>query len=86
MKKAAIFLLLALSSCSSSPPKCLVGSPGSLLCATTERAPREDAARQEEQCEDLGFKPGTDAFANCRLKIIEMEHSEAVANTAKRGQ
>jgi len=44
-------------------------------CATPQEI---EAQRQQQeqadirQCVDLGFRPGTDAFAECRLRMVEM--------------
>lgn len=53
-------------------------------CATpADRAARMDAmiAKAGEACEKLGFKPDTDAMANCKLQLL----NSADANSAARG-
>ncbi len=49
-------------------------------CATPEqRAARQTAmiAKASEACEKLGFKPETEAMANCRLQMITSAESNA---------
>lgn len=58
-----------------------IGSPQ----ATQERKAREALAIQEAEnarCASFGFRPGTDAFANCRL---EMEKAKIGAAGAVMG-
>lgn len=42
---------------------------------------------ETKECVGLGFKPGTDAFANCRLQLraIDVERSKAQAMTNQGG-
>jgi hypothetical protein len=51
-------------------------------CAT----PQEIELRRQQQeqadirsCVELGFKPGTDSFADCRLRLVEMRSRERTA-------
>lgn len=37
-------------------------------CATEEEMAARDAAR----CESFGFKPGTEAYSNCRLQLYSV--------------
>jgi hypothetical protein len=42
-------------------------------------------ARREQQivhCTELGFKPGTEAFGNCRLQLESMQVSRSAAAAA----
>lgn len=41
---------------------------------------RIDAA-DHQNCLDLGFKPGTEAYGNCRLKMREIRAKEAGAKS-----
>lgn len=85
MKILALLIMLVLGACSSSPTPCPEGKAGSLLCNLAQKAGKgDDANLQEEQCINLGFKPGTEAFANCRLKMLEMAHKEAVMQSSER--
>jgi hypothetical protein len=57
---------------------------GSLIGVATEIADpgatyRARRAADEAKCRDLGFKPGTDAFSNCRLQL---EQIRAIKQTA----
>lgn len=43
-----------------------------------EQAAREAAQRQADanECQNLGFKPGTNGFGNCMLKLKEIRAQE----------
>lgn len=60
---------------------CLLGMLAS-ACATPEEI--EMARQLQEQtdirnCVELGFEPNTPAFADCRLRLIEMRSRERTA-------
>ena len=38
-------------------------------------------ALDNQNCIDLGFKPGTEAYGNCRLKLKEIRAQEDARNT-----
>lgn len=56
-------------------------------CTTPEeRAIRlaEQEAADQAQCQRLGFKPGTEAFGNCMLKLVEIRAEEAQTRALRR--
>ncbi len=47
-------------------------------CATPEQREAARIAQEIEdikECQKLGFKQGTDAFADCRLRLVEMRQA-----------
>ena len=60
---------------------------GLSACATAEdRAARAQALliADKAECETLGFKPETEAFSNCLLKLREIRAEEAAAIEQRR--
>ena len=58
-------------------------------CATPEqRAARTDAmiAKAGAACEKLGFTPGTDAMANCKLQLLNSAQADATARAGVAAQ
>ncbi|ABS64137.1 hypothetical protein Plav_2528 [Parvibaculum lavamentivorans DS-1] len=58
-------------------------------CASPqEQAAREAAQRQsdEAECQKIGFTPGSEAFANCLLKLREIRAQEANTRELRRAQ
>lgn len=53
-------------------------SPSVYPTPTTPEMTRLIAARDDEKCKELGAVPGTDAYANCRLKLEEFKHAQAM--------
>lgn len=47
--------------------------------------PRDYSQADIAHCNDLGFKPGTEAFANCRLQLEQMHVSKTAAAAAMIG-
>ena len=37
----------------------------------------------KSKCQDLGFKSGTESFANCTLKLLEKDNDSSSKNTAR---
>lgn len=49
-------------------------------CISPEEQAARDAAQRhadEQDCQSLGFRPGSNAFANCMLKLREIRAQEA---------
>jgi len=53
-----------------------------LLSGCTTLSPAEVAAQDQDTCANYGFKPGTDAFAQCRLQLAEGHHIDDVRQRA----
>lgn len=60
-----------------------------VLCLGLSACAGDPAAEQarldaidNQNCIDLGFKPGTEAFGNCRLKLKEIRAQEDAKNTS----
>lgn len=54
-------------------------------CASPEQVAAERAARaaaDDQECRELGFRPGTEAYGDCRLRLREIraqqEHARAL--------
>jgi hypothetical protein len=72
---------LALAGCSGSSERPLIAQDGSARAAIEDLVrPGERQAAQraadDAKCRELGFKPGTDAFGNCRLKLEQIRASD----------
>lgn len=62
-----------------------------LLLAAACASPQEEAARvaaqqqaDEAECNKLGFTPGSEAFANCMLKLKEIRAQEENTRALRR--
>ena len=58
-------------------------------CSTPEeRAARMEAmiAKAEDACVKIGFKPGTDAMANCKLSLLNSADANATARAGVAAQ
>ncbi|MDO8422704.1 MAG: hypothetical protein Q7S99_11140 [Parvibaculum sp.] len=56
-------------------------------CASSEQiAARDNAQRQldERECQQLGFSPATEPFANCLLRLKEIRAQEANTDAMRR--
>jgi hypothetical protein len=56
-------------------------------CVSPEEPAAMDAAQQRadaQECQNLGFKPRTDAFGNCMLKLKEIRAQEANTDAVNR--
>ncbi len=69
-----IVLGVVLGGCANHPLDCAVGFHHSDCLPGTAGYdnPNKFAAVDNQQCRSYGFKPGTDAYANCMLKLTEM--------------
>jgi hypothetical protein len=86
--QAALCCLSFVLSCASCRADPLVGdgtmrgffreltNPGSLQ--------RSKDAADDTKCRDLGFKPQTDAYGNCRLKLEEIRAIKESGETSRR--
>jgi hypothetical protein len=52
------------------------------IAGCTTMTPEERRAADEAQCRDYGFKPRTDAFAECLQRIQLDRHAQQRANMA----
>lgn len=43
-------------------------------------AERHAAAQDDPKCQELGFKPGSEAYGNCRLQLQQIRATRAAAN------
>jgi hypothetical protein len=49
-------------------------------------SPEQQRAADQQQCVGFGFAPGTDAFANCMLRISQQRQSEIAAQQRQQQQ
>jgi len=61
----------------------LIGSLTILAALTACTTPQQRAAQQaqldaydDQQCQELGFRPGSQAYGNCRLRMREIRATE----------
>lgn len=55
-------------------------------CMTPEQRAAEQArqdAYDDAQCQELRFRPGTEAYGNCRLKMREIRAREGAYNNSQ---
>jgi len=55
-------------------------------CATPQQRAAEQAQRDaydDRQCQELGFRPGTESYGNCRLKMREIRAKEGAYNSGQ---
>ena len=48
-----------------------------------ERLHEARQARDDAKCRELGFKPGTEAYGNCRLQLEQIRATSSAAASAK---
>ena len=75
-KRMALAVLLSLAA-----PLSLAG------CVSPEQQAAMEAAQRQadlRECESLGFRPGSTAFANCMLKLKEIRAQEANTQAIQR--
>lgn len=56
-------------------------------CASEQELAARQAqqdAEDDQQCTGLGFKPATEGYGNCRLRIAEMRTQQRLANSYDR--
>ncbi len=69
MKRLAVILVtLVLTGCQ---PGLQNGCTGLLGCSLTDPTGEKAKQARIQQCTRFGFKPGTDAFANCQLQLAQ---------------
>jgi hypothetical protein len=49
-------------------------------CASAEQRRAETAARHDQYCKSIGASPGTPAYTDCRLKMMQMAVSQSNAD------
>lgn len=79
MRKIILAVMALLLTACSSDPNSFWRSPTLAMEARAKAA--ED--RANTQCASFGFKPGTDAFANCRLRLAESDKRAAMLLSAQ---
>lgn len=52
-------------------------------CSTLGESPEQVAADDDASCTNYGFKPGTDAFAQCRLQLAQGHNEDDRARRAR---
>ena len=50
-------------------------------CASSEEIAAERDAIDHQECVELGFEPGTEAYGNCRLELRSIRAQEMAALT-----
>lgn len=70
-------IALVLSGCTGHPVDCAIGIPHGDCAANTLGAERVEQVRESyvEQCTAYGFKPDTDAFAECLMRLDQGHHA-----------
>ena len=53
-----------------------------MLANCTTLSPEQVAAQDQDTCSSYGFKPGTDAFAQCRLELAQGHHIDDIRQRA----
>jgi len=53
-------------------------------CASSAAIEAAREAEDDRQCVELGFEPGTDAYGNCRLQLLEIRALEDQARAMDR--
>jgi hypothetical protein len=56
----------------------VVGSAGLFAGCLPADESKKPLAAQGHECEQLGFKPGTSEFANCRIELARQANPRAV--------
>jgi hypothetical protein len=57
---------------------CMLGTI--LLLAGCGPSPEEQHAMDQQKCDGFGFPPGSDAFANCMMKVTQQREADQAAN------
>ncbi len=52
-------------------------------CVSPQVVAARQAAEDNAECVSLGFKPGTEAFGNCRLQLRSIRAMEALTDAAR---
>jgi hypothetical protein len=80
---AIMSLAVAVTGCSGGPPA-RDGTIGAIIQDTQRPGDRQAAWRtiDDAKCRDFGFKPGTDAYGNCRLQLEQMRVPKSAVEVA----
>ena len=86
---ALLCLGLTLTGCGQRYPGGFVGGEGSLIgrIEDAQRPGERQAAQKaadDAKCREFGFKPGTEAYGNCRLQIEQTRVTKAATDAADR--
>jgi hypothetical protein len=73
--------LTLLSACANHPVDCAVGFHHADCLPGTAGydSPDKFSVVDDKQCQSYGLKPGTDAYANCRIKLSG-QHDKGIIN------
>jgi hypothetical protein len=67
------------------PMRFLVVALGALMltaCVTPQEMRARQALSDSSDCEDYGFEPGTDLYAQCRMNLAQNRNNQEVARQA----
>lgn len=53
-------------------------------CASREEREQRESAEDHQKCVSFGVKPQTEAYANCRVQMMQVRAQEKAARAAKR--
>ena len=81
---ATLCLGLALAGCTAMPENLYLSAPERMQRERERLRPAREAA-DDVKCRQFGFKAGTEAYGNCRLKLEQIRATEAAAAQTRQG-